>query len=64
MDNLQELGLIKRWDYCKPNGVALTQAERKKMTGTQFESYDIYFEMPDDYPAMKPIAIEEPTENQ
>ena len=64
MDNLQELGLIKSWDYCKPNGVPLTKAERKKMTGTQFESYDVYFEMPDDYPAMKPIAIEEPPEIQ
>lgn len=64
MDNLQELGLIKKWDYCKPNGVPLTKAERQKMTGKQFESYDIYFIMPDDYPAMKPIAIAEPTESQ
>ena len=64
MDNLQELGLIKKWDYCKPNGVPLAQDERKKMTYKQFISYDVYFIMPDDYPTMKPIAIEEPPESQ
>lgn len=62
MDKLQELGLIKFWDYCKPNGVHLTQAERQKMTGKQFESYDVYFEMPDEYPtiqALPPLPPEE-----
>lgn len=63
MDNLQELGLIKKWDYCKTNGVQLTQDERNKMTGKQFEGYNVKITMPDNYPRFNTISeTEEPTE--
>lgn len=64
MDALQELELIKKWDYCKPNGIPLTKAERQKMTYQQFISYDIFFLMPDDYPAMTPMPLPAGEENQ
>lgn len=50
MDKLQELELIKKWDYCKPNGVKLTQTERKRMSYKQFTSYNVEVTMPDNYP--------------
>lgn len=50
MKNLQELGLIKGWDYCKTNGVKLTLDERKKMTHKQFISYNVEVIMPSNYP--------------
>lgn len=61
MDNLQELGLINDWDYCKTNGVKLSQDERKKMTYKQFESYNVEVIMPDSYPRYNSLPSPEDT---
>lgn len=61
MDKLQELRLIEKWDYCKPNGVKLTQAERKRMSYKQFTSYNVEVTMPDNYPRYNTLPDTEET---